>query len=113
MQIFTYNTTCNTLLFLLLLLFNIPLAVERDNIDSERKPMYIECVEQVVCSLIKCFKKLQVSSPLFFGWVLPCYFSSLLSDIVGSVRVLQLIYVHVERHAFRGGEVLAEAGTNG
>lgn len=67
MQIFTYNTTCNTLLFLLLLLFNIPLAVEWDKIDSERKLMYTECIEQVVCSLIKCFKKLHVSPPLFFG----------------------------------------------
>lgn len=47
--------------------------------------------------------------PLFLGWVFADDFGCFLSDIRGSVRVLQLVHVDVKGHGVGRGQVLAEA----
>lgn len=48
--------------------------------------------------------------PLFFGQIFSGDFSSFFPDVRGSVRVFQLVHVHVEGHGVGRREVFAEAG---
>lgn len=47
--------------------------------------------------------------PLFFWWVVACDFSSFFPDVGRSVRVLQLVHIHIEGHHVGRWEVFAEA----
>lgn len=46
--------------------------------------------------------------PLFLGWVFTDNFCRFLSDVRGSMRVLQLVHVDVKGHGVRRGQMLTE-----
>lgn len=46
--------------------------------------------------------------PLFLGWVFTNNFCRFLSDVRGSMRVLQLVHVDVKGHGVRRGQMLTE-----